>query len=99
MAFAEGSHQVEIVGGPLSYYLEYTTTNLYVESVFGANLHTIKLANDSTTDTEIVSVSFDGATLNGTLKAGESITLNSKSRAGVYLKGTAGGDKVRIYGW
>jgi hypothetical protein len=99
MAFGGDSSKVEITGGPLSYYLEYTTTNLYVESVFGANLHTIKLANDSTADTEIVSVSFDGATLNGTLKAGESITLNTKSRPGIYIKGTAGGDKVRIYGW
>ena len=33
MAFAEGTKPVNIVGGAITFYEEYTTTNLYVERV------------------------------------------------------------------
>ena len=97
MAFDDGSKLVQIVGGPLQYYLNYTTTNAYVECVFGGNILTITLANDSTTDT--VSVSYNGATLKCELSAGESITLHTSGYASIYLRGTAGGGKVRVWGW
>ena len=97
MGFDEGADFVQVTGGPLQYYLNYTTTNAYVESVFGGNVHTITLTNDSATDT--VSISFDGATLVGELQAGESLTLHTKSRTSVYLRGAAGGGNVRVWGW
>ena len=91
------SSMVRIVGGPHKYYTEYTTTNLYVEKAFGGNIHDITITNDSSSDT--IQVSFNGATNKGDIKAGESMTYNVKTATSVYIKGTAGGDKVRIWGW
>lgn len=99
MAFAGEPKWVEIVGGLLNYYLEYETTNLPVECVLGANLHTIKLVNDASGDTEIIYAYFDGVTVVAALKPGENTTLNTRSCASVYIRGTAGGSKVRILGW
>ena len=97
MPFGSDSKMVQITGGPLLYYSEYTTTNAYIESVFGAGVHTITISNDSATDT--ISISFDGATLVGDLKLGESVTVETKTRTSIYIRGTAGGDNVRIWGW
>jgi len=99
MAFAGEPKWVEIVGGAKNYYLEYETTNLYVECVFGANLHTVKLVNDASGDTEIIYASFDEATVAAALKPGEGTTLNTRSRSSVYIRGTAGGSNVRILAW
>ena len=38
-------------------------------------------------------------TLEADLKAGESLTLNTTAKTSVYIKGDAGGDNVRIWGW
>ena len=43
-------------------------------------------------------VSFDGATLDGKIKSGESITLNTKENDSVFIKATVGSEKVRIWG-
>jgi len=88
-------HTKEI--GDYDYYNEYTLTNLYVEQVFGGHLSTINLTNDSTTDA--VQFSFDGATLAGKIKPGESVTINVDQKTSIYVKGTAGGDNVRIWGY
>lgn len=90
-------NKVRVSGGPASYYDEYTTTSLFVEIPFDAQINTLTLTNDSLTDT--VQVVYDGATLEGDLKAGESLTLNVTSKASIYIKGIAGGDNVRIWGW
>lgn len=87
---------VQITGGPVTYYLEVTTTNLYVERAFGRTLTRVTLTNDSATDT--VQFSYDGATLEGDLKPNESITVHLGGKSSVYIKGTAGGDKVRVWG-
>ena len=97
MAFAESPKPVSIVGGAVTYYEEYTTTNTYVERVFGANISSITLSNDSATDS--ISASFNGAVLAADLKLGESLTLNVEDKTSVYIKGTTGGDNVRIWGW
>lgn len=95
--FEEGSKAVRLVGRQSTYYEDYTTTNLYVERAFGAVVNTITLSNDSSTDT--ISVSFDGATVEAELKPYETLTLNVAIETSIFIKGAAGGDNVRIWGW
>jgi len=83
--------------GDFDYFNTYTLTNLYVEQVFGEHISTINITNDSTTDT--VQFSFDGATLAGEVKPGESLRLNVDQKYSVYVKGTAGGDDIRIWSY
>lgn len=90
-------HKITYSASGLSYYTEYEATNLYVEKAFGKSANTITVTNDSATDT--VQLSFDGATLEGDIKAGESMTLNTKDRSSIYIKATTGGDDVRIWAW
>ena len=89
-------HTKETGGNP-DYYDEYTLTNLYVEKVFGGYLSTINITNDSTTET--TSFSYDGATLAGEVKPGESVTINVDQRSSIYIKGSVGSDTARIWGW
>lgn len=95
--FETSAKAVKVVGGDTNYYKEVTATNLYVEQVIGAKINTLTVTNDSATD--VISVSFDGATVETELKAGETVTLHTVSIASVYVKGAAGGDKLRIWGW
>lgn len=95
--FYDGSERVRIVGGPTNYYEEYTTTNLYVEKVFGGFISTLTISNDS--EDENVQASYDGATLEAELKPEESITLNVKEETSVRIKSDSGGDTVRMWGW
>jgi len=88
-------HTKEI--GDYDYYNPYTLTNLYVEQVFGERISTINLTNNSTTDT--AQFSFDGATLAGEVKPGESVRLNVNQKTSIYVKGTAGGDVLRIWSY
>ena len=88
-------HTKEI--GDFDYYEEYTLTNLYVERTFGEHISTINLTNDSSTDT--AQFSWDGATLAGEVKPKESLRLNVDQKSSVYIKGTAGGDNVRIWSY
>lgn len=89
-------NKVRMVGGPASYYTEYEATSLYVEKAFGGNVNTITVTNDSATDD--IQLSYDGATLETELKPGESVTLHA-NKTSVRIKGTAGGDHVRVWGW
>lgn len=95
--FEDGSKNVQVIGGSISFYEEYTTTALYVQRFFGGVCHSLTVTNDSTTDT--ISLSFDGSTLEADLKPGESLTLNTQGYSSVYIVGATGGDKVRIWGW
>lgn len=95
--FESSTRAVNIVGGAINYYEEYTATNLYVERPLGGLVNTITVTNDSTTDT--ASISFDGATLEADLKPGESITMHTQTMNKVYLKGNAGGGAIRLWGW
>ncbi len=95
--FEDGSKNVKIIGGPVSFYEEYTTTTLYSARALGGACHSLTVTNDSSTDT--VSISFDGATLEADLKAGESLTLNTEDRSTVYIRGAAGGGNIRCWGW
>ena len=88
-------HTKEI--GDFQYYQAYTLTNLYVEQTFGEHISTINLTNDSTTDT--AQFSFDGATLAGEVRPGESLKLNVDQKYSIYVKGTAGGDTLRIWSY
>ena len=97
MAFDSGVTRTRLSGGPASYYLEYTTTNLYVEKALGGNVNEITVTNDSSTDT--VQVSFDGSTLESDIKAGETGNLRCSTKTSVYIKATAGGDTCRIWAW
>lgn len=97
MAFENGTDEVRIVGGPISFYEKYQCTNLYVERAFGGGANSLTITNDSTTDT--VFISFDGATVEAELYASESITLNVAGRSSLYACGTAGGDNIRTWAW
>lgn len=98
MAFSGTATPVSIVGGPLLYYNDYHTTNAYVELVFGAAVNTLKVANDSTTDT--MTLSWNGSTVIIDLFTGESITVNTDGKTSVYVRcSTNDGDHVRIWGW
>jgi hypothetical protein len=83
--------------GDYAYYNPYTLTTLYVEQVFGGKISTINLTNDSSTDT--AQYSFDGATLHGEVGPGESVKVNVDQQASIYVKGTAGGDQLRIWSY
>ena len=96
MGFNQGPN-VRITGGAKTYYADYELTNLYVEKPFPGDVNTITITNDSATDT--CQVSWNGAVLEGDIKPGESLTYNVSTKTSVYVKGTAGGDKVRIWGW
>lgn len=89
--------KVKIVGGPIEYYTSGTTTNLYVEKALGDGLDSITISNDDSSDA--LQFSYDGATLEGNLLAGESITANVKGKRSIYIKGTAGSGAYRIWGW
>jgi hypothetical protein len=95
--FDTGPAAVKVVGGPASFFDNYQTTTLYVERVFGGSVNTVTVSNDSTTDT--IYISFNGATVDGSLTPGESITLNTATLSSVFIRGTAGGGYVRIWGW
>lgn len=97
MAFEDGTKGIKVMGGPISFYEEYTTTTLYTERPLGGACNSLTITNDSATD--VISVSFDGATLEADLKAGESLTLNTTDKTKVYILGTAGGGAVRLWGW
>ena len=100
MGFTKSS-KVQIVGGAVTYYVEYELTNLYVEKPFSAKINTITITNDSDPDVgnDTCQVSWNGSVLEGDIKAGESMTFNVSTKDGVFLKGTAGGEKVRVFGW
>ena len=91
------NNKVRLTGGPAKYYMEYTTTNLFVEKTFGAQANTLSISNDS--DTDDIQISYDGATLEADIKSGETQELHMKGQTRVYIKATAGGDKVRIWAW
>jgi hypothetical protein len=95
--FEDGSKEIRVIGGPISFYEEYTTTALYVERPLGGACNSITVTNDSTTDT--ISLSYDGSTLEADLKPYESLTLNTTDRSSVYIRGSAGGGNVRIWGF
>lgn len=95
--FDQGASKVRITGGAVTYYTEYTTTNMYVEKTFGGDINTLVIKNDDGSDP--VQISYDGATLEGDIKSGESLTLNTTTKSSVYIKGTSGGGNVRIWGW
>ncbi len=95
--FKGGSRAIRVVGGDVNFYEDYLTTNLYVERVFGGTIGSLTISNDS--DTDVVSASFDGATLEAELSAGESLTLNVAGRTSVRIKADTGGGQARLWGW
>ena len=42
---------------------------------------------------------FDGATKQGTVKVQETLKLNVDHKSSVWIKGTTGGDVIRLFGW
>lgn len=97
MAFDDGGRAVRIVGGPISFYENYSTTNLYVERTFGGGCGSVTVSNDHASDP--VQLSWDGATLDAEINAGESLTLNARSKTSIFVKSTAGNAAARIWGW
>lgn len=77
-----------------SAYEEITLTTSYQTSTFGFPATKVSIANDSDSDT--VQVSWDGATVHYELQGAEYKDINAGGRSSVQVKGTAGGDKVRV---
>jgi len=94
--YDDGIKKVRISGGPISFYEEYTLTTLFTERVFGGACNAVTISNDSTTDT--VTLSWDGATVISTIKPKEVQEIFVSTKTSVYVKGTAGGDTIRIWG-
>jgi hypothetical protein len=95
MSTQYAQHTKEV--GDHDFYSAVTLTTLYVEIVFGGQISTINLTNDSTTDT--AQFSFDGATLSGEVGPGESIKINVHQKPSIFVRGTAGGDTLRIWSY
>lgn len=95
--FESSTRLVNVVGGAILFYAEITTTNLYVETIFGGLVNTVTVTNDSDTDT--ISLSFDGATLIADIKPAESLTIHTQSNRTIYVKGDTGGGTIRMWGW
>ena len=89
-------HTTEIGGNP-DYYQEITLTSLFVQFAFSGLLSTITVANDSPTDQ--VEISFDGATIQGSVRPGETLKLHVDQKSSFWVRGTAGGDDIRLFGW
>ncbi len=100
MGFTKSSN-VRIAGGPVTFYVEYELTNAYVEKPFSTNINTITITNDSDPDAgnDVCQVSWNSAIREGDIKAGESMTFNVSTKTSVFLKGTAGGENIRCWGW
>ena len=84
------------VGGPITYYTEYSTTNLYVAKTYGSTVRVITITNDHTSDP--IQVSFDSATLEGSIRAGETKDFLVSGKPAIYVKSTAGTATCRIWG-
>ena len=95
--FHKSAQPVRQSGGQTSHYEEYTTTNAYVERTLNDTCFTIIVINDS--DTDEVSVSYDGTTVEADLHPRENITLQTNGKGSVYIIAETGGDKVRIWGY
>lgn len=93
----EGVREVEIVGRSSTFYNAGSTTGLYAQINFGLPLNTITVVNDSGTDT--INISFDGATLAGSLYPNEDISINVLNKSSIYIRGLSGGDGYRIWGY
>ena len=95
MGFEAGTIKVIRSGGSKFFYEEYTTTNAYVERTFGGNCNNVTVTNYSASDT--ISLSWNGATLIADVKPYETLELATATRTSIYVRGAAGGGKVRIW--
>lgn len=93
------NHRVQTVevGGQPDYYQEIILTSLFVQFAFSGLLSTITVVNDSPTDQ--VEISFDGATIQGSVRPGETLKLNVDQKSSVWIRGSSGGDAIRLFGW
>lgn len=96
MSFADSTKTVKLGGGAVTYYENYTTTNLPVERLFGGAVNTLTVTNDSTTDT--VTIYFDGVIPATELRPEETKTLRTHDHSSIFVRGAAGGDAVRMWG-
>jgi len=78
------------------FFEEYTSTTLYVERAFGFTAQHVTITNDATTDIDI-DVSWDGATLHGSLKKKESIEYHPAEQSSVYLRADSGTPTIRVF--
>ena len=77
-----------------TYYNELNTTNLYQTADFGGNVKEITVTNDHASDP--VQLSYDGAILEATVRAGETFDLHCPARSSIQYKSTAGTATIRI---
>ena len=89
-------HTKEVGGNP-DFYEQVSLTALYQQVAFDGRLSTITMVNDSTTDE--LEFSFDGATLAGVVKPGESMVIHVDQKSSIWVRGSSGGDSVRLLGW
>lgn len=95
MTFAD-VQRVSITGNAVTFYDEGTTSNLYTAITFPVSMDSVTISNDDSYDT--YNYSFDGATLEGSIKPGESITVSVFRKKRIYLRGVSGGTEYRVWG-
>lgn len=95
MAFND-VQKVSLSNNAVTYHEELTSNVAYTKTVFPCGLDTITLSNDSTTDS--IRWSFDGATVEGTIKPNESITVNVFEKPSIWIRGLVGGSFYRLWG-
>lgn len=95
--FERGVQKVQSASGDARrFYTVYTTTNLYVEVAFGFPAFRVVVVNDAA-NMEIIDISFDGATLDGSLKPGEDHDFFVNGQDSVFIKAQSGTPDVRVW--
>ena len=84
---------VSLFGTDAPFYTSVNTGATYTEESFGFTAIRIVVVNDSSND---VDFSFDGATLEGTVKKGETHEFAGKHTS-IHHKSSAGSDAIRIW--
>ena len=77
--------QTKEVGGQPDFFQTVSLTSLYQQIPFSGKLSTITFVNDSSTDQ--LEISFDGATLAGSVRPGETLRLNVDQKTSVWVRG------------
>lgn len=78
------------------FYTTHTTGALYDELSFGFQAFRVTVVNDAD-GMELIDISFDGTTLDGTLKPGEDHDFYVNGLESVFIKSQSGTPDVRVW--
>jgi len=87
----------EMLGSAGDYYFGGTITTTYSKKSFGFLSQGFIITNDDALI--VISFSFNGTDLHGTLKAGESIQFDKRHRTDIWVKSASATPTCRIWAW